>query len=415
MLTLINVEIFIIGGVLMRTEKRYCAVCKSDDFVLAFEQKYKSIVGLGDVNYTQTIVICKKCGFTYNNPVPVMDELSKYYTMFSNYENPQRDGKESREMLNKWNRTYQLVEKAFPPNFAGKALEIGCATATGLSIFKAKGWDVLGIEPSLKACNLARKLYDIEVINGIFDSNALIDKKPFDLIILSHVVEHLTFPDQMIRDLKPLLKDNGLVYIEVPNMLRPFVPMGYFMFEHLNYFTPTTLSSLMAVNGFSAEIELFDNSAEIEPFYPVIVSIGKKKQESQDDVINDYAAAYAAIKDYKDTSGKEVAKLQSRIDTILESVSKGRLGIWGAGIHTSQLLSLTSLSNHDIACVFDNDTKKHGERINGIEIIALGQPEEVKKTVDAIIISSKASENEIYNQIKYLINYGVNIYKLYET
>jgi len=50
-----------------------------------------------------------------------------------------------------------------------------------------------------------------------------------------------------------------------------------------------------------------------------------------------------------------------------------------------------------------------------VEIIGVGKPEEVKKIVDGIIISSKASENEIYRQLEPLQNYGVSVYKLYNT
>jgi len=398
----------------MELINRNCSVCNSDDFTEVFHQKYASITALGGAGYSQTIVICKNCGFTFSNPSPVPEELTKYYRMFSNYENPQRGGKESEQMLNKWKRTYDIITKCFPPNYKGKVLEIGCATATGLAIFKSEGWNVLGIDPSPIAANIASELYDIEVISGMFDSKILIDRGPFDAIILSHVLEHLLSPQSILNDIRTLLANSGLIYIEVPNLLRPFVPMGYFTFEHLNYFTPTTLSSLMKLCGFTVEIELFDNSADIEPFYPVIAAVGNKDKQIQRNIGNDYGVAYKSIKDYKQTSEKIAGRIQSKIDFITENTKRGRLGIWGAGIHTSQLLSITSLSNESIACVFDNDSKKHGKRINGVKIIGFDKPESVAEIVDSIIISSKASEKEIYNQIKHLQEYGINVYKLYD-
>jgi SAM-dependent methyltransferase len=398
----------------MELINRNCSVCNSNDLTEVFHQKYTSIAAFGGAGYSQTIVICKHCGFTFSNPSPAPKELTEYYRMFSNYENPQRGGKESKQMLNKWRRTYDLMMKHFPPHYQGKALEIGCATATGLAIFKSEGWTVLGIEPSPIAAQIARELYDIEVISGLFDSKALIDRGPFDAIILSHVLEHLLSPQSILSDIRTLLDNSGLVYIEVPNLLRPFVPMGYLTFEHLNYFTPTTLSSLMKLCGFTVEIELYDNSADIEPFYPVIAAVGKRDKEAQRILGNDYGAAHKAINDYKQISDTTVCRIQSKIDFIMKNTKEGRLGIWGAGIHTSQLLSMTSLAKESIACVFDNDSKKHGKRINGVNIIGYENPESVAEIVDAIIISSKASEDEIYNQIKHLQEYGIGVYKLYE-
>ncbi len=259
----------------MKVIERDCAVCSAQSTVEVFTQRYDSIVGLGRIDFEQRIVICKDCGFTFCNPSPSAEELGGYYESFSNYEKPQRNGHESEEMLNKWRRTYEIVTKRFPPDFKGSVLEIGCATGAGLSIFKAQGWNVLGVEPSANAAKLAEKLYGIRVVNGFFEPQMVADHAPFDVIVLSHVVEHLLDPQELVQGLPSILSEDGLVYIEVPNLLRPFVPMGYFMFEHLNYFTPTTLKTLMEVSGFDVEIELYDNSADIDPFYPVISALGK--------------------------------------------------------------------------------------------------------------------------------------------
>ena len=226
-------------------------------------------------------------------------------------------------------------------------------------------------------------------------------ERPFDLIILSHVLEHLVSPQEMIADILELLSENGLLYIEVPNLLRPFVPMGYFSFEHLNYFTPVSLASIMGANGFSVDfLATFDNSAEVAPFYPVIASTWKKATRSPDPLMNDYDAAFSTVKNYVETSSHAVERLQAKIDLILSKIKPGRLAVWGAGIHTSQLLSLTTLAKADLAFIFDNDPKKHGKFINGIEVVPfMGSPEQIKSHIDAIVISSKASENEIYDQI----------------
>lgn len=396
----------------MKLLERNCSICASKEFVEMIKQRYQVAV-LGDIGYTQKTVICKKCGFTYNNPAPFPETLAYFYSAFSNYENPQRNGGGSEAMLNKWNRTYALIENKFASKFKGNVLEIGCATGMGLSLFKSRGWNVLGIEPSPKAVKLARELYDVEVVNGLFDPKVIADKSPFDVIILSHVIEHLLSPEILIQELIPLLSENGLVYIEVPNLIRPFVPMGYFTFEHLNYFTPITLSSLMELNGFHVEIELFDNSAEIEPFYPVIGAFGRKSQRKMSYMKNDFEAAFAAVEDYKKTSGKEVGILKSKLNFIRKSTKPGRLGIWGGGLHTSLLLSVTNLPIESVACIFENDLKKHGKRVKGIKIIGLEKPEDAAKLVDVIVISSKASEDEIFDQISFLEESGIKVYKLY--
>lgn len=401
-------------GISMKLIHRHCTVCNSEEFIEVFRQKYVSITAFEGIEYPLTVVLCSKCGFAYSNPSPAPEELQRYYEMFSNYENPQRAGKESEEMRNKCERACDLILKQFPPNYRGSVLEIGCATATGLAPFKTKTWDVLGIDPSPIAAKIAHDLYDIEVIIGLFDRKNLVDRGPFDIIVLSHVLEHLLSPDMILADLMSLLSDEGVIYIEVPNLLRPFVPMGYFSFEHLNYFTPNTLSSLMKQNGFEVDIELFDNSENIEPFYPVIAAIGKKDKKIQLNFDSDFDVTFKVIENYKKNMETTANYIQSKINSIIGMTQIGKLAIWGAGIHTSQLLTITNLSNESVAFVFDNDSKKHGKHINGVEIIGYDNPESIAMLVDSIIISSKASENEIYNQIKHLEEYGVSIHKLYD-
>ena len=398
----------------MELLSRLCPICNSDKNIEVFSQKYDHWIELGDQDgYTQKIVICKECGFVFNNPCPSYAELDKHYTNWSNYETPQTEGRETKEMANKWNRTFDFVKKSFPENFKGKALEVGCATAFGLSVFKANGWNVLGLDPSEKAVNLAKKLYGIEVIRSLFDINLFKGKK-FDLIIFSHVLEHIISPDELVKELLPVLEPNGLIFIEVPNMLKPEVPMGYFTFEHLNYFTPTSLTNIMGVSGYDLNrMELFGGSMEIQPFYPVISALYGARKGAQAYVVkNDFDLSSQAVQNYIDNSNQEAEKINKKIEYVLKKYPNGKIALWGAGIHTSQLLSLTKLSDKNISLIFDNDPKKHGQNLCNVKISGL-ELDNIQNKVNCVIISSRAFEKVIYEQIKFLENYGIEVVKIY--
>jgi 2-polyprenyl-3-methyl-5-hydroxy-6-metoxy-1,4-benzoquinol methylase len=403
-----------LGGDFLELTDRRCSVCDSNDCIRVFDQEYFSIVALDGESFSQTIVLCRNCGFAFSNPSPAPEELTRYYALFSNYENPQNNGRDSDQLVNKWKRTHEMIRANLPKSYTGRALEIGCATGTGLSMLKTQGWEVLGLEPSRTAAKLAGQMYDVEVICSPFEKDILRGRGRFDLIILSHVLEHLLSPRSILNDLRDLLTNNGLIYIEVPNLLRPYVPFGYFTFEHLNYFTPTTLTSLLNICGYSTRMELFDNSADIAPFYPVVSAIARTGADKLPGINSDFDSALDAIGRYKQASDGASRKMQSKVSQIIKNTKSGRLAIWGAGIHTSQLLSLTELSGEPVACVFDSDPKKHGKHINGIQIVGMKDPEGAAKIVDSIIISSRASEREIYGQIVYLEKYGIKIFRLYD-
>lgn len=398
----------------MEYHYRKCAICNSENNILAFEQKFDNLIEFKDDVYIQKIVICRDCGFVFNNPSPSYSELSKHYTSWSNYEMPQSKGIYSNEMANKWLRTYEFVKKGFPDDFRGNVLEVGCATAFGLSIFKSNGWDVLGLDPSQKASEIANKQYGIRVINSLFDINLFSGKK-YDLIIFSHVLEHIISPGELVKDLVSILNPNGLIYIEVPDMSNPDVPMGYFTYEHLNYFTPTALTNLMGENGYNLVcMEQFLGSMEIEPYYPVISALYKPQKANHQKyvLINDFKISNNAVENYIGKQNLQGKKIDKKINAVVEKYAAERIGLWGAGIHTSQLLSLTKLKNIKIGYIFDNDQKKHGSSLH--DVIVSGLSENIENHVDCIIISSRAYEREIYAQIKFLENFGVEILRIYE-
>lgn len=394
---------------------RVCAVCHCDDHFEVFDQPTEAIIGIGDIGYHHRIQICRNCGFVFASPVLPEESILSFYRKMSNYEQPQNEGLRPQAEKNQILRYFELINKRFPRGFKGNALDIGCATALGLSLFKSRGWDVVGLDPSPKCVELSKRYYDVRVIKGFFDPKLLEKEKPFDLIILCHVVEHLLHPDKVIKELGSLLSEEGIVYIEVPNLMKPYAPKCYFGFEHVNFFTPTSLVNMAQANGFAVDDLLtFDNGPEISPFYPVL-ALTLKKTKLKFQIKNDLEKVLPVIEKFKNESGELVSRLQTTVKKILEKIPKGRLALWGAGIHTSQLLSETALGKAKLACIFDNDPKKDGSRLLGHSVEKFfGKPEDIKKRIDAILISSEASEDIIYKQISYLEDYGIRIYRLYE-
>lgn len=78
---------------------------------------------------------------------------------------------------------------------------------------------------------------------------------PYDLIVASHVLEHLIEFDSL-RSWKSLLDEKGLLYVEVPSALQyPYYErlefLYYFDRLHVNHFTPQSLARLAAGYEFS--------------------------------------------------------------------------------------------------------------------------------------------------------------------
>ena len=83
------------------------------------------------------------------------------------------------------------------------------------SAAKEKGWDCVGIEPSIQSAKVACKDFGLDVFNGILREYA--DTEKFDVITFNNVLEHSVEPWKEVELAYNLLKDNGLIYCRFPN------------------------------------------------------------------------------------------------------------------------------------------------------------------------------------------------------
>lgn len=136
-------------------------------------------------------------------------------------------------------------------DYKGKKIcEIGAFDGLFLSLLKNNHCDVYGYEINDNAREYAKKKYNIDLRVNFFESN---DK--YDIIILSHVIEHFKEPKGALSIIKSKLNNNGYIYIEVPNspMIRKNqcsydMLIRYLTTEHIVNFNMNNLKILMGLN-----------------------------------------------------------------------------------------------------------------------------------------------------------------------
>lgn len=106
----------------------------------------------------------------------------------------------------------QLSGIPFSPN--RKVLDVACGVST---LGKTFGSQVYGIDINPEAVRIAEK-------NGIKAKLGDVEKKwnypdkYFDIVIASHIIEHVIYPDHIILEAKRVLKKNGTIIIVTPNL-----------------------------------------------------------------------------------------------------------------------------------------------------------------------------------------------------
>ena len=143
-----------------------------------------------------------------------------------------------------------------------RVLDIGCGTGeTGELLSRLTGCQVVGVEPNPQAAQIARDRGQ-EVHQGTlesFDDTVSFEAEPFEVVLLIHVLEHLTNPLASLRRIHGWLQPTGRLVIALPNAgsweRRIFGPHwdGWDIPCHVHHFNPPSLRYLLRAAGFAVE------------------------------------------------------------------------------------------------------------------------------------------------------------------
>lgn len=260
-------------------ERRKCSYCDSTQKIILKTIIFKK-------NFI-SICKCKKCNFVYldhklnklndlysDNYWKIEDKINSKidpYTQSSNY---------------RINSIINLIKK-YSKKQNVSVLDIGCGD--GRFMMAAKNYfEISGIEFD-KKMKLAIKDKNLDISYGKFET--IIFKKKYDIVLLSHVIEHLPNPNLYLKKIHEILKPSGLLFILCPNEINSIfskissisfiskylhkkmgihyeinnkIPMLRYsknstiseklftqiMFQHLSFFTPSSLNKFLIKNNF---------------------------------------------------------------------------------------------------------------------------------------------------------------------
>lgn len=134
----------------------------------------------------------------------------------------------------------------------GRLLEVGVGHGALLNYMSRRGFSVEGCDMAEAICahierNLGHKMHrgSLQSIPG---------RQDFDVLVMNHVLEHVSDPIDLLRAARRLLKRNGVLHIALPNIdsWEARVPgwTGYQPY-HLVYFNRVSLKRALKESGLS--------------------------------------------------------------------------------------------------------------------------------------------------------------------
>jgi 2-polyprenyl-3-methyl-5-hydroxy-6-metoxy-1,4-benzoquinol methylase len=212
-----------------------------------------------------TLVRCASCDLVYTNPT--FDE-AHYREVYASQDyqdivrdlgiqsheyRVQRFGEERVRLMTPHLPAHPLAGTGGPPP-APRYLDVGCSTGFVVEAARTAGWEAIGIDLNPSALEFGRSR-GLDLREASLEDTGFAPAS-FDAISLFDVLEHLLDPVRTLRDCAGLLRTGGIVFLYVPNYdSASRLLMGkdaHFIWptHHLNYYTPATITDLMAREGF---------------------------------------------------------------------------------------------------------------------------------------------------------------------
>lgn len=205
-----------------------------------------------DYGRTAAIHRCRSCGFRACLEVgPVLEH-------YEGLEDPEYEATR-RERALQADALLDLVERRMGPGEPGRRLlDVGAGSGITVERALARGWDAVGIEPSAWLCEQARAR-GLPVHRGVLPSAAI--EGPFDAVTVVDVVEHVTDPVGLLRDVRRQLDDSGLAFIVTPDVSSVLARIlgrrwWHYRVAHVGYFDRRTLT--MAAERAGLRVVRFD-------------------------------------------------------------------------------------------------------------------------------------------------------------
>lgn len=223
-----------------------CPVCGSDSRELLYEGLTDRVFFCAPGEWS--MYRCKSCTSAYLDPRPNSDTIGlayqRYFTHEATNASPEGLVRKLRRRLGDGYRNQRYGTRDYPASKLGilaatfmpntkanmdagmrhlpkasrgkRLLDLGCGNGAFLLRARSAGWLTVGVDLDPKAVEVAQSQRLDVRLGGVEELGPA--NEQFDVITLSHVIEHVHHPLDVLQACHNLLKPDGNLWIDTPNI-----------------------------------------------------------------------------------------------------------------------------------------------------------------------------------------------------
>lgn len=364
-------------------KRKLTELCSNMDIMGPFFKKVKS-----------DIVACTKCGNVYVDIDVEQEAFTKYYSSDYSKSLSYIEVFGEKNALVYYENIYKRISKYIGKD--AKILEIGGGIGELSEFLKNKGYeDITILEPSKRCIEMCKEkgfktLYS--------DAMATIDEErgKYDFIIINHTLEHILSFDNILKVSYDMLKDDGGIYIEVPDAEKytevDFVPYWFFTYEHIAHFSLNSFDNIAAAFGFIVKEKksyLKCNS------YNVMYAVFQKSNN---------CGELKYLPEVEQYVSKYINYCDGRLKPIIDELEKTKepLILWGVGTSTAQLLNGNFDNCNVVRLIDSNPYRQNITYTVGGKSFKIESPDTISDMESTILILPLMYDTSIRTQIKHM-------------
>lgn len=329
------------------------------------------------------VVTCPQCGFVFADGIPSPDVLDAHYGAAEHHlHSSVPEGLRAIHV-----DFFQFIQDCLHLPPSARVLDIGSGMGHFLNLFRTAGHkELVGLEPSRAARELARAAYEIEVVTESVTRYQ--PENPFDLVTMCGVLKHIADLNRALAKLHELTTPGGHLFVAVPDATRfgespAAEPFLEFALEHINFFTPRSLSNLLERCGFEpVRVESRHNDFYDNHYLYALFRAGAPGARA---VRYDPEGA-ACVTRYVEDSNHRLLGIRTAIESL---AARGKpVVLWGAGSLATRLCATTSLDRLQISAFIDKNRQLHGKTVLGVSIHAPEWLDQADHNLPVVILSA---------------------------